>query len=729
MRLNTQCVSNLIHNRFHLRMMICILMCLAVACSVTETNSLSLGNPIDIQIAFTNVPEDSGLIEVKLVPADSGVIAKLPSGENRTRVLAIEPNKIMRSVQLKTGEVYSLPVFEVNKIPQGEYQVIARTLDWSKNVIVYRVSQRITVAETTGPAVASTNDRSRNAPVLTIIPLARATGNVRVKALLPQPDANLKVTADIGGVFANISTQDENELQTNGTLLDIPSGQKQMLTVEARDPSGLLKYRAVTEVSVNDETKSIELQLKPVQDDLIPEVFSSIEENQFNADQNVSLSIKTNSSRSSSNIIGVDVDWGDGNRVSRTNRLNTEAGNQTHKYSQPGVYVISTVARSSDSSMDVHNYHLVNVVAPERPECFEANTQLQVLKVTGVPAFAEGVTAIITPSTGTRGRGDDDSLKERELSLFKISKDAWGAIVTVRSKQSYQLKLQYSYGETEFDSTLNPYTFVPQHNFKSTNFVFERKLATPTSGVKLQISPQGILFTKKNEQRKLLVRAYNPDGQEASLEAMFLEWSSSALNRFSLEDKDKDFSTITVKSNTVLGSGLIGIKSKNDPKIKAEPITATVAKLQKNVKTIADQVVVYPPPLVPAYVADSYRFKDISLPDLNGHVTIGNFSDIEISAMYSIPIAGQNNTPTWAVVLRDLKPKVGSILIGDGSAILMGKVRHVEQRGSFSLIQLEQVAPTTVFSDLDINITPQALIAAGATPTLWFLSNANMSSV
>ncbi|MET0403023.1 MAG: hypothetical protein ABW123_11500, partial [Cystobacter sp.] len=227
------------------------------------------------------------------------------------------------------------------------------------------------------------------------------------------------------------------------------------------------------------------------------------------------------------------------------------------------------------------------------------------------------------------------------------------------------------------------------------------------------LQPAALLFQGEGTTHELEVRAFDAQGHDVETAALALEFVSSHPEEISISVEDSG--RVVARAHGKVGSATLMVRTRGQPGLTSNPVTAVAATLKPGVETVEDARVVFPPPAASRGLERGEALPDISVVDATGHVRIGSFSDEEVLALYkpSRDASGKPARLRIPVVLRGAAPTMGTLLFAREGAMIQGRVVHAEQRGGFSLLQLELVDLAAFFTDLRFRFDSRALQEAG----------------
>jgi hypothetical protein len=238
----------------------------------------------------------------------------------------------------------------------------------------------------------------------------------------------------------------------------------------------------------------------------------------------------------------------------------------------------------------------------------------------------------------------------------------------------------------------------------------------PTRGIaSLRIAPGAVLLSEEGATRELVVRAYDAQGRERSLEDVSLDWGTTEAGTVGLTVAPDDATRATVEALASPGSSVITVRVSGHPELVATPAPVTVAALTDGTRSIADDRVVFPfTDLPPGATPDAYVPPHVELG--GAEATLGSFSETEVGTLFGATGDGDLRS---AVVLVDdggPGPQVGERLVSAGAAGFMGEVASVEARDGYLLVELAPVSLQDVYQRLVFRYDGPDLVDRGLAP-------------
>jgi hypothetical protein len=315
--------------------------------------------------------------------------------------------------------------------------------------------------------------------------------------------------------------------------------------------------------------------------------------------------------------------------------------------------------------------------------------------------------------------------------MFKahfVKRDGWQCFVVSRHQRTEERMLQANHNRTKSQPTTPrpPRPFLPLVLVALLVGCTNSTALTPTTPSFLFVSPSAALLTTPGEKQEFTVKAFDAQGNEVSIEGLDLEWISSDPSKISITPDPTTSGRITATATGPLGFAVVSVRSrtvlgvsKTTTELYSNAVPAETVRLKPGVETIPDNRIVFPVPDLPPFeLAADAVLADITLPDANGNVTIGGFSDREVTAL--LEASGDPNDPNnlprmrEPLVIRGAPvPAVGTVLVSSGGAGVFSRVIKVETRGEFSLLQLEGVELEDAYLEADSSLELQQLVASG----------------
>ncbi|MVN85820.1 hypothetical protein GO986_03470 [Deinococcus sp. HMF7620] len=229
----------------------------------------------------------------------------------------------------------------------------------------------------------------------------------------------------------------------------------------------------------------------------------------------------------------------------------------------------------------------------------------------------------------------------------------------------------------------------------------------------LYVTPSAALLTRAGDSAELTVHYFDPARPGAPLPdevLASLEWANSARGAYTVEPLGKG--RVRVTATSAVGSSLIAVRATGpaDTVLTAPPVLVATATATKGTQLLSDQQVVFPV----GYIPDGADPGNFPLPGIENGL-VGGFSVQEVqAALITRPLdGGKVQLVREPVVLRGPAPALGTRLLGQGGATVMGTVRAAETRGEYSLVQLETEAIALYLGKYDLRLDTTRLTAQG----------------
>jgi PQQ-like domain len=675
-----------------------------VACNTPseQVDQSSLGQAT---LVFPGLSPQIRLLEVEIAPINGDLTVKSGAGNKIQKSALTLPPRDPASTSPTLN-----PSLEFHDLTPGLHRVLARGLDASDGVVLYKIATTLMVlpgvrSDVTANTAPGTN-KPRSNPAQQIY-LERAVSTVMVRVEKPADAANnLIYSVQMGIHRAELNAKDTGFA---ATMWAVPTGRQLALIVEAKDRAGTVLYQGESVFDLPDVTKEITVNLERVDANTpLPSIVAlNIEgSGMVGQAQKLKLEALAGPSGSAVTLKQARIQWGDGS--SETSVLNgaTATFELNHSYTSAGAQTISVQVQNS-ANRSTQATQVIAITDPQSPPSQNTNSLVR-FEVQDVPWNADTVELRIKPEvvqTASDSRGATAE-PERVLRLARANA-MWTGLANLKKGSKYSLNLAArvdALGQTLQSTQNGTYPMLEPKAGTETLALKFSQLNAPAPGddLTLQISPAGALLASKNDTKIFTVRAYNKSGIEVSTDGLGLEWLSSNANQVGIQAQTGNTNQALATPQVDSGSAFIMVRSQINPKLVSAPSSVVMAQVYDGVQLVPDEAVVFPPAQLPAVATTTPNFKNISDPDQAGNVTIGSFTDLEVQAVTETIPEGKAFRARTPLVLRGAGYPVGTLIMGSESAALAGRVTRSETRTGFTLMQIEQVAPTDILKSINL---------------------------
>ncbi len=677
-----------------------------------QVDQTSLGQA---SLVFPGLSPQIRLLEVEIALINGDLTVKSGAGNK------IQKNALTLPPRDPSSSSPSLnPSLEFHDLTPGLHRVLARGLDASDGVVLYKIATTVMVLPgarsdvTANTAPGTIKPRSNPAQQ---IYLERAVGTVMVRVEKPiDAGNNLIYSVQMGIHRAELNAKDTGFA---ATMWAVPTGRQLGLIVEAKDRVGTVLYQGESVFDLPDVTKEITINLERVDASTpLPSIAALTVEGSGVVGQAQKLKLEVLAGASGSvTLKQARIQWGDGS--SETSVLNgaTATLDLNHSYTSAGAQTISVQVQNS-ANRSAQASQVIAITDPQSPPSQNTNSMVR-FEVQDVPWNADAVELRIKPEivqTASDSRGATVE-PERVIRLARTNA-LWTGLANLKKGSRYSLNLAArvdALGQTLQSTQNGTYPMLEPKAGTETLALKFSQLNAPAPGddLTLQISPAGALLASKNDTKTFTVRAYDKNGIEVSTDGLGLEWLSSNVNQVAVQAQTGNTNQAIATPQVDSGSAFIMVRSQTNPKLVSAPSSVVMAQVYDGVQLVPDEAVVFPPAQLPVVPTSTPNFKDISAPDQAGNVSIGSFTDLEVHAVTETIPEGKAFRTRTPLVLRGTGYPVGTLIMGNESAAIAGRVTRSETRTDFTLLQIEQVAPTDILKSINLALDGKSLRDSG----------------
>lgn len=232
-----------------------------------------------------------------------------------------------------------------------------------------------------------------------------------------------------------------------------------------------------------------------------------------------------------------------------------------------------------------------------------------------------------------------------------------------------------------------------------------------TAQVYIALNASNLLFTSTDEVQYIRAAVTDQFGTVYDISNYNVEWVSTTAD-ISISVISADL--IKVQSTVMVGYSIIVARSKNNPSMISEPVSAVAAKLKADVTAIGSDDMLYPlPPILPDDSLEGVEGYEIT----SSGIVVGGFPISDIFDSYSVQSEnGISNTFSPIVVRTSLLQSNPSIIVSKRDVGISGRITSKTEKGTWTLVIVEAVFPTDLFLELKVKLDGPALVSQGLYP-------------